>query len=87
MIDPNQIRKLYDRYPEMVTKGDADGIVALYAAGRILRTLGFPRNSHPDSFSSRTDSQRSSSKAIAARPRAMLVRRSDLSPNAIDAIE
>ena len=31
MIDPNQIRKLYDRYPDMVTKGDVDGIVALYA--------------------------------------------------------
>ena len=31
MIDAQQIRKLYDRYPEMVTKGDVDGIVALYA--------------------------------------------------------
>ena len=31
MADAQQIRKLYDRYPEMVTKGDVDGIVALYA--------------------------------------------------------
>jgi steroid delta-isomerase len=31
MVDAQQIRKLYDRYPEMVTKGDVDGIVALYA--------------------------------------------------------
>ena len=31
MIDAQQIRKLYDRYPEMVTKGDVEGIVALYA--------------------------------------------------------
>jgi steroid delta-isomerase len=31
MVDANQIRKLYERYPEMVTKGDVDGIVALYA--------------------------------------------------------
>src|ERR1700741_3029567 len=31
MIDAAQIRKLYDRYPEMVTKGDVEGIVALYA--------------------------------------------------------
>ncbi len=31
MIDANQIRKLYERYPEMVTKGDVEGIVALYA--------------------------------------------------------
>lgn len=29
--DPRFIRELYDRYPEMVTKGDVDGIVALYA--------------------------------------------------------
>jgi len=32
MIDANYIRKLYDRYPDMVTKGDVEGIVALYAA-------------------------------------------------------
>jgi steroid Delta-isomerase len=31
VLDPNQIRKLYERYPDMVTKGDVDGIVALYA--------------------------------------------------------
>ena len=31
MIDAQYIRRLYDRYPEMVTKGDVDGIVALYA--------------------------------------------------------
>jgi len=31
MLDPQHIRKLYERYPEMVTKGDVDGIVALYA--------------------------------------------------------
>jgi len=29
--DPSHIRQLYDRYPEMLTKGDVDGIVALYA--------------------------------------------------------
>ncbi len=31
MIDASYIRKVYDRYPEMVSKGDVDGIVALYA--------------------------------------------------------
>ncbi len=31
MIDANQIRRLYERYPELVTKGDVDGIVELYA--------------------------------------------------------
>lgn len=31
MPDAKQIRALYERYPEMVTKGDVDGIVALYA--------------------------------------------------------
>lgn len=30
-MDANHIRKLYDRYPDMLTKGDVDGIVALYA--------------------------------------------------------
>ncbi len=31
MADANHIRQVYDRYPEMVTKGDVDGIVELYA--------------------------------------------------------
>jgi steroid delta-isomerase len=31
MTDPNFVRKLYDRYPELVTKGDVDAIVDLYA--------------------------------------------------------
>ena len=31
MADANHIRQVYDRYPEMVTKGDVDGIVDLYA--------------------------------------------------------
>lgn len=31
MADAQQIRQLYDRYPEMVTKGDLEGILALYA--------------------------------------------------------
>jgi len=31
MADAALIRQIYDRYPEMVTKGDVDGIVALYA--------------------------------------------------------
>ena len=31
MADPNHIRQIYDRYPELVTKGDVDGIVELYA--------------------------------------------------------
>ena len=43
MIDANQIRKLYDRYPEMVTKGDVDGIVALYAADATIEDpIGSP---------------------------------------------
>jgi steroid delta-isomerase len=29
--DAKQIRQLIERYPEMVTRGDVDGIVALYA--------------------------------------------------------
>jgi steroid delta-isomerase len=32
MADAEAIRKTYDLYPEMVTKGDVEGIVALYAA-------------------------------------------------------
>ncbi len=31
MADADRIRDIYERYPEMVTKGDVDGIVALYA--------------------------------------------------------
>ncbi len=31
MADANYIRQVYDRYPEMVTKGDVEGIVELYA--------------------------------------------------------
>jgi len=31
MPDANHIRQLYERYPELVTKGDVDAIVALYA--------------------------------------------------------
>ena len=31
MTDPSFVRKLYDRYPELVTKGDVDAIVDLYA--------------------------------------------------------
>lgn len=30
MADADHIRQVYDRYPEMVTKGDVDGIVELY---------------------------------------------------------
>ncbi len=32
MADANHIRQVYERYPQMVTSGDVDGIVALYAA-------------------------------------------------------
>ncbi len=31
MADANHIRHIYDRYPEMVTKGDVEGIVELYS--------------------------------------------------------
>ena len=31
MADANHIRRIYDRYPELVSKGDVDSIVALYA--------------------------------------------------------
>ena len=31
MPDANHIRQIYDRYPEMVSKGDVDGILELYA--------------------------------------------------------
>ena len=31
MADPDQIRAVYDRYPELFCKGDVDGIVDLYA--------------------------------------------------------
>ncbi len=31
MSDANHIRQIYDRYPEMVTKGDVEGIVELYS--------------------------------------------------------
>jgi steroid delta-isomerase len=43
MPDAQQIRKLYERYPEMVSKGDVDGIVALYAEdGTIEDPIGSP---------------------------------------------
>jgi steroid delta-isomerase len=32
MADANHIRQIYERYPEMVTKGDVEGIVELYAS-------------------------------------------------------
>ncbi len=31
MADADHIRQVYDSYPKMVTSGDVDGIVALYA--------------------------------------------------------
>jgi steroid delta-isomerase len=31
VADANHIRQIYDRYPEMVTKGDVEGIVELYS--------------------------------------------------------
>jgi steroid delta-isomerase len=31
MADPSHIRQVYDRYSEMVNKGDVDGILELYA--------------------------------------------------------
>ena len=31
MADAQHIRQLYERYPELVTKGDVEAIVALYA--------------------------------------------------------
>jgi steroid delta-isomerase len=31
MTDANQIRKVFERYPELISKGDWEGIVALYA--------------------------------------------------------
>ena len=31
MPDANHIRQVYERYPEMVTKGDVEGIVELYS--------------------------------------------------------
>ena len=31
MVDPEHVRQLYERYPDLVTKGDVDAIVALYA--------------------------------------------------------
>ena len=31
MADPNHIRQIYERYPDLVSKGDVDGILALYA--------------------------------------------------------
>ncbi len=36
MIDANHIRHVYDRYSEMVTKGDVEGIVELYADGATI---------------------------------------------------
>src|SRR2546428_5841955 len=43
MVDAQYIRKLYERYPEMVTKGDVEGIVALYAADATIEDpIGAP---------------------------------------------
>jgi steroid delta-isomerase len=51
MPDAQQIRKLYDRYPEMVSKGDVDGIVALYAEdGTIEDPIGAPLHRGTDAI-------------------------------------
>jgi steroid delta-isomerase len=43
MVDAQYIRRLYERYPEMVTKGDVEGIVALYAADATIEDpIGAP---------------------------------------------
>lgn len=45
MVDAQYIRKLYERYPEMVTKGDVEGIVALYADDATIEDpIGSPLN-------------------------------------------
>jgi steroid delta-isomerase len=36
MPDANHIRQVYERYPELVTKGDVDTIVALYTEDAII---------------------------------------------------
>jgi steroid delta-isomerase len=36
MLDANHIRQVYERYPELVTKGDVDTIVALYTEDAII---------------------------------------------------
>ena len=36
MADAQQIRAILDRYPEMVSKGDVEGILALYAEGATI---------------------------------------------------
>ena len=41
MADANHIRQVYERYPELVSKADVDGIVDLYAEdGKIEDPIG-----------------------------------------------
>jgi steroid delta-isomerase len=36
VVDANLIRKVYERYPELLSKGDVDGILELYAEDAVL---------------------------------------------------
>ncbi len=36
MVDAEHVRQVYERYPGLVTKGDVDAIVALYADDAII---------------------------------------------------
>jgi steroid delta-isomerase len=41
MADPNQIRQVYERYPELISNADVDAIVDLYAEdGKIEDPIG-----------------------------------------------
>jgi steroid delta-isomerase len=43
MPDPQHIRDLYDRYPKLVTDGDVESIVALYASDATIEDpIGSP---------------------------------------------
>lgn len=37
MADADPIRRIYDRYPELLNKGDVEGIVGLYAEDASIR--------------------------------------------------
>jgi steroid Delta-isomerase len=51
MVDAQYIRKLYERYPEMVTKGDVEGIVALYAEDATIEDpIGSPLHRGTDAI-------------------------------------
>ena len=50
-MDAEHIRKVYERYPELVSKGDVEGIVEMYAADATIEDpIGSPLHEGTDAI-------------------------------------